>query len=58
MKRADILTPNVTECCLLTDLSYEKLHSYQDDSDYIQTLAEAGQQLQQDNRMPMLLLPD
>lgn len=47
VKRADIITPNVTECCLLTGLSYEKLQSYQDDSDYFQALDEAGHQLQQ-----------
>ena len=47
VKRADILTPNVTECCLLTGLSYEKLQSYQEDSDYFQALNEAGHQLQQ-----------
>ncbi|MFC9541627.1 pyridoxamine kinase [Lysinibacillus sp. NPDC056959] len=46
-KCADIITPNVTECCLLTGLSYEKLQSYQADSDYLQALEEAGQQLQQ-----------
>ncbi|MFF2178032.1 pyridoxamine kinase [Lysinibacillus sp. NPDC058147] len=46
-KCADIITPNVTECCLLTGLSYEKLQSYQDDSDYLQALEEAGHQLQQ-----------
>lgn len=46
-KCADIITPNVTECCLLTGLSYEKLQSYQDDADYLQALEEAGQQLQQ-----------
>lgn len=47
VKSADIITPNVTECCLLTGLSFEKLQSYQDDSDYLQTLGEAGHQLQQ-----------
>lgn len=47
VKRADIITPNVTECCLLTGLSYEKLQSYQDNSDYFQALDEAGHQLQQ-----------
>lgn len=47
VKRADIITPNVTECCLLTGLSYEKLQSYQEDSDYFQALDEAGHQLQQ-----------
>ncbi|WP_124071153.1 pyridoxamine kinase [Filibacter tadaridae] len=46
VKCADIVTPNVTECCLLTGLSYEKLQSYQNDSDYIQVLEEAGHQLQ------------
>lgn len=47
VKRADIITPNVTECCLLTGLPYEKLQSYRDDSEYFQALEEAGQQLQQ-----------
>lgn len=47
VKSADIITPNVTECCLLTGLSFERLQSYQHESDYIQTLEEAGQQLQQ-----------
>lgn len=47
VKRADIITPNVTECCLLTGLSYEKLQSYQGDSDYYQALDEAGRELQQ-----------
>lgn len=47
VKCADIITPNITECCLLTGLSYEKLQSYQEDSDYLQALEEAGHQLQQ-----------
>lgn len=46
VKRADIITPNVTECCLLTGMSYEKLQSYQDDTDYFKALDEAGCQLQ------------
>ena len=46
VKCADIITPNITECCLLTGLSYEKLQSYQNESDYIQVLEEAGHQLQ------------
>lgn len=47
VKCADIITPNVTECCLLTGLSYERLQSYQNELDYIHALEEAGQQLQQ-----------
>ncbi|MEY9975666.1 pyridoxine kinase [Lysinibacillus sp. RC79] len=48
VKCADIITPNITECCLLTGLSYEKLQDYQDDADYIQAVEEAGHQLQQE----------
>lgn len=47
VKCADIITPNVTECCLLTGLSFERLQSYQHERDYIQALEQAGQQLQQ-----------
>lgn len=46
VKCADIVTPNITECCLLTGVSYEKLQSYRNDSDYIKVLEEAGHQLQ------------
>ena len=42
VKRADIITPNVTECCLLTGLSYDKLQSYQANEDYILAIEEAG----------------
>ena len=46
VKRADIITPNVTECCLLTGLSYDKLQSYQANEDYLLAIEEAGRQLQ------------
>ncbi len=55
VKCADIITPNMTECCLLTGLSYEKLQSYQDDTDYLQALEEAGQQLQQETRANVII---
>ncbi|MEK5233106.1 pyridoxamine kinase [Lysinibacillus sp. FSL K6-0232] len=47
VKSADLITPNVTECCLLTGVSYDKLQHYQNKTDYMQALEEAGQQLQQ-----------
>ncbi len=47
VKCADIITPNVTECCLLTGLAYEKLQSYDNDLAYFQALEQAGHQLQQ-----------
>ena len=46
VKSADIITPNVTECCLLAGVSYDKVQSYQNESDYIKALEEAGCQLQ------------
>ena len=42
VKRADVITPNVTECCLLTGSSYAKLHSYSNEKDYLKAIEEAG----------------
>ncbi|MBQ9142386.1 MAG: pyridoxamine kinase [Lachnospiraceae bacterium] len=38
--RADIITPNLTELCLLTDTDYEKLTSHSQDADYLQRIRE------------------
>lgn len=32
---ADVITPNLTECCLLTDCDYNELISHQQDEDYL-----------------------
>ena len=32
---ADVMTPNLTELCLLADVDYEKLVAYQNEEDYI-----------------------
>jgi pyridoxine kinase len=45
-RRADIITPNVTECCLLTGVPYDKLQSYRANEDYLSAVEEAGRQLQ------------
>ena len=47
VKQANVITPNITECCLLTGLSYEKLHSYHNEKDFLQAVEEAGKRLQQ-----------
>lgn len=47
VRYADVITPNVTECCLLSGLSYEKLHSYSNEKDYMKALEEAGNSLNQ-----------
>ena len=46
VKCADVITPNVTECCLLSGLSYEKLHSYSNELDFLKAMEEIGRTLQ------------
>ncbi|WP_153731519.1 pyridoxamine kinase [Sporosarcina obsidiansis] len=48
VRQADIITPNVTECCLLTGLSYDSLYRYTNEKDFLQAIQEAGQQLRQE----------
>lgn len=55
VKCADVITPNVTECCLLTGLSYEKLHSYSNESDFMKALEEAGKTLQQETDAKVII---
>ncbi|WP_394236323.1 pyridoxamine kinase [Niallia oryzisoli] len=55
VKIADVITPNVTECCLLTGLSYERLHRYSDEQDYIQALEDAGNRLQQETGAKVII---
>ncbi|PID23067.1 pyridoxine kinase [Sporosarcina sp. P3] len=45
--RADVITPNMTECCLLTGYSYDELLRFPDERDYLKAVQEVGQQLQQ-----------
>lgn len=42
---ASIITPNMTECCMLTGLSYEKLHSYSNEGDYRKAVEDAARLL-------------
>lgn len=55
VKCANVITPNVTECCLLTGLSYEKLYSYLNESDFIEALEEAGKTLQQETDAKLII---
>ena len=55
VKCADVITPNVTECCLLTGLSYDKLHSYSHEEDFIQAIEEAGKTLQQETGAQVII---
>ncbi|RKJ17667.1 pyridoxine kinase, partial [Butyricicoccus sp. 1XD8-22] len=55
VKRANVITPNVTECCLLTGLSYEKLHNYSNKEDFIKALEEAGNALQQQTNAKIIV---
>lgn len=55
VKIADVITPNVTECCLLTGLSYEKLHSYSNEKDFLKALEEVGNTLQLETSAKVVL---
>lgn len=55
VKHADVITPNVTECCLLTGLSYEKLNGYSKEKDYIKAIEESGNQLQQETGAKVII---
>ncbi|WP_040286274.1 pyridoxamine kinase [Sporosarcina koreensis] len=46
VRRADVITPNVTECCLLTGKPFEQLASYRTNVDYVAAVEEAGRELQ------------
>lgn len=55
VKCANVITPNVTECCLLTGLSYDKLHRYSKEEDFIQAIEEAGNILQQETDAQVII---
>lgn len=55
VKLADVITPNITECCLLTGLSYEKLHSYSNEKDYLKAIEDAGNILQQETGAQVII---
>ena len=44
-KEADVLTPNLTELCILTDADYKKLTARSNDSDYFEIIAAAAKEL-------------
>lgn len=46
VKQAHIVTPNLTEICLLTGISYESLLQHTTKTDFLQAIQDAGQQLQ------------
>ncbi|GIN94091.1 pyridoxal kinase [Siminovitchia terrae] len=55
VKCADVITPNVTECCLLTGLSYEKLYNYTNERDFLKALEEVGNIMQQETDAQVII---
>jgi len=55
VKCADVITPNVTESCLLTGVSYETLHNYSNESDYLKALEEVGNKLKQETKAKVII---
>ena len=45
VQRADVITPNLTELCILTDTDYHSLTSQSHSSDYLYTVASIGRRL-------------
>lgn len=45
VQRADVITPNLTELCILTDTDYHTLISQSHSSDYLDTVASIGRSL-------------
>lgn len=44
--RATIVTPNITECCLLTGIDYDHLLNYRQQESFLAAITDAAQQLQ------------
>lgn len=44
-RRADVCTPNLTELCLLTGKSYDRLTSHTDSADYLARIADTARRL-------------
>ena len=44
-KAADLITPNLTELCILADIDYSKLISNQNSSSYFETIAKTAQKI-------------
>lgn len=45
MKRADALTPNLTELCMLADVQYEEMVSHRSESNYVNQVEEVARKL-------------
>ena len=55
IKQADIITPNITEFGLLTGLTHDSLLRYTNETDYLQAIQEAGQQLQSETAAHVII---
>ena len=45
VQRADVITPNLTELCILTDIDYKDLTAKKSSPDYLNMIAETGKRL-------------
>ncbi|MGN0334750.1 MAG: pyridoxamine kinase [Lachnospiraceae bacterium] len=56
VSRADVITPNLTELCLLGDLSYEELVSHRTEQDYIDRIKRACQDLLKKTEKELMII--
>ncbi len=47
--QADVITPNLTECCLLTDTDYEEIMSHEKEANFLDYIEEMARPLLQSN---------
>ena len=45
VSKAHIITPNLTECCILCDCDYDKVISHKEDENYLETIKALGNKL-------------
>lgn len=53
--RADVITPNITESCLLTGTSYDHLQRYTEEQSFLLALQEIGATLQQQTNTKVIM---
>lgn len=54
--RAEVITPNLTELCLLTDVDYFQLIKHKNDSDYVERICKVGSCLMEKSGVPQTII--
>ena len=55
-RKADVITPNLMELCLLSDVSYDEMITHRQESDYIQRITDLCQKLREKAKKPQTVI--